>query len=360
MLFIGAAASLSSNLLVELSQGLRGLSLSSPSHALADVPAFLSRTGICRLEISAMSSAAEAAQADRVLRQCDTITSLHCGSGVPLHFWPPNLENLTLAKPACLQGKDAAELADAQHVQLLRLQDAPRLQQLTVATCPVCKWLADLAGSLPGRLQKVEVSLWVSEEDNADLEPSCAVDLSAFSKAAGCTAELDVSIVAWGWSDAEDRFVPGSLAGLRAVGSFHLLHREWTAERVAEHVLELSQLQCSHCILLIFFQAHFAQLPTLGHLTLVLEEWDHQTLDPLSCEWAALASPGVRCLGRADHPVLALEIRGCSGLPAHGQPWALAVWADMSTVRGLPVRCFVEEAPGMHVWRNAAGRDQII
>ena len=98
---------------------------------------------------------------------------------------------------------------------------------------------------------------------------------------------------------------------------------------------------------------NIVQLPALGHLTVVLN--DHHDGAPLSCEWAALASPGARCLGSPDQPVLTQEVGGCSGLPSHRQPWALVIWADMGLVRGLPVSGFVEEATGMHVWRNAAG-----
>ena len=79
----------------------------------------------------------------------------------------------------------------------------------------------------------------------------------------------------------------------------------------------------------------------------------------MQCLWSSgrpLASPGVRGLGSGEHLVLRQEVKSCSALPAHRQPWALAVWAtNMSRVQRLPARCFLEEAPGMHVQRNAAG-----
>ena len=253
---------------------------------------------------------------------------------------------------------DAAALAELQHVLLLRLQDAPKLQQLSLRTRPICEWPAHLAEALPGRLQKVHVRLHIPhKDDKMHGLPEAAVDLSAFSRASGCTAALDISVVGLETSaDAKHPCVAGILAGLCAVGSFGLLHLYWSVEHVAEHVLGLSQLQCSYCILLFPQPAHIPQLPSLRHLVVMIEE---RGSEPLSCEWAALASPGVHCLGSAAQPLLNLVVTGCPGLPAHGQPWALVlalvIWADMSNVQGLPVSCFVEEASGKHVWQNAAG-----
>ena len=256
-----------------------------------------------------------------------------------------------------MHGGDASAVAELQQVQLLRLQDAAKLQQLSLATGPVCIWPMHLVGAWPGPLQKVDMSLYVLDEDDEDLRLlEAAVDLSAFSRAAGCTAELNIFIFAWGSPDVVDSFVAGILAGLHAVGSFNLLRLEWSLEGVAGHMSELRQLQCSRCVIASQFEGHVSQLPPFGHLTVLVEEWDYEA-DPLSCEWAALASPGVRCLGSADLPLFGLEVRGFSGLPAHRQPWALVIWAHMGLVRGLPVSCFVEQAPGMHVWRNAPGAD---
>ena len=360
ILLVGSAATLLSPLLAELCQGLQGLSLTSPSHALADLPAFLSRTRMRHLEISARGPAASA-QADRVLRHCDTITSLACRPPFLPHFWPPSLTHLELVyvyvydwtRITC-----AAAAAKVQHVQLLRMQDASALRQLSIITGPICEWPADLAGSLPGRLEKVHLGLCVPKND-ALLLSEAAVDLSAFSQAAGCTAELEVFIHACGLFHEKDAFLAGFLAGVCAVGSFHLLCLYWTLEGVAAHVLELSQLQCSRCVISCEHLAHVCQLPALGHLTLLAKSWPADS-EPLTCEWAALASPGVRCLGSAAQPTLGLVIKGCCGLPAHAQPWALAIWADMSKVQGVPVDCFVEKAPGMHLWRNNAGAGLLV
>ena len=304
-----------------------------------------------------MDGWAEVAKLDRVLGHCDTITSLRCGSETWLHFWPPNLTAVVLAR----QALEYAAAAEVQHMQLLRMQDAAKLQQLSLATGPVCQWPAALAGSLPGRLRKVHVSLYITDED-----AESNVDLSAFSRAAGCTAELDISLL--GACSPGALCLAGVIASLRDVGSFHLLRLDWPAGQVAWYLQQLSQLQCSRCVLAfpsldhLAFPCldHVAQLPTFGHLTLVVEELLEKSVEPLTCEWAALASPGVRCLGSADQPLLDVEVRGCPGVPVQGAPWALAGWADMRTVWGLPVASFLEEAPGMHVWRNAAGADLVV
>ena len=100
-------------------------------------------------------------------------------------------------------------------------------------------------------------------------------------------------------------------------------------------------------------------LPAFEHVTVVL--WtSSQEVVPVSFAWAALASPGVRCLGSAMEPALNVSVVGCTGMPAHDRPWALVIWGAMSDVRGLPAHCFVKKAPGKHVWRNAAAAGLVV
>ena len=365
-LVVGSAATLSSPLLAELCQGLQGLSIQSPSRALSGLPSFLSRTRIRHLDVSASGPAASA-QADSVLRHCDTVTSLTWHLEFFHHFWPPNITQLDLRNEHWEKATDAAATAELQLMQLLRLQDTRALRQLSLTTGAVCHWPAYLAGSLPGRLLKVHMRLCVPDQnqlldpdeglDQSAIDGMVDIDLSAFSQAAGCTAELDISLFGphpFAVEDSHDSIVPGILADLCAVGSFHVLHLDWRLAHVAEHALELSEMQCSRCVLTPACQGRISRLPTIGHLTLAIKRWA-DIVGPLICEWAALASPGVRCLGSAAQPICKLVVNGCPGLVPTGQPWALAIWAGLSDVRGLPTSSFVEEAPGMHVWRNAAG-----
>ena len=230
----------------------------------------------------------------------------------------------------------------------------PKLWQLTLTAGSVCGWPAALAGSLLGRLRVVYVVFEIEHfEDEQRLGPLGMVDLSAFSQAAGCTAQLHICIYGMWSRSAEESSAAGILAGLRAVGPFCTLSPSCSVEHLAEHSAALSQLQCAHCVVHPHPQAHIAQLPSISLLTLIHEERADDD-EPMSCEWSALASPGVRRLGSGHDPLPGLVVRGCSGLAPHDTPWVLCIWADMGTVRGLPVSSFVEEAPGMHVWRNAA------
>ena len=358
---VGTAASLSSSLLAELCQGLLSLIIESPSQALADLPAFLARSGIQRIVLGGEGPPASAL-ADRVLRRCSTLTSLDCILECYPAFWPPNLTVLFLKQT--WGGDEVADVVAMQHVQLLRLQDAAKLEQLSICTGTVCDWPAALVDSLPGSLQTVRACIDV-HADSQELGPSGAFDLSAFHQAAGCTPELHIKVRGLETPQVTPSCAAGMLAGISAAGAFHTLSLGTDMDFVSAHLAELSQLRCSRCILQLDCWEDVAVLPALRHVTLSTEEWgrtfDVEAVGPMSCAWDVLASPGVRCLGTPAWRVPTLDVRGCSGLPAHGRPWALAVWTDdMSSVTGLPASCFVEEARGLHVWRNAAGADLVV
>ena len=354
---VGTASSLLSTFLAELCQHKPGLAVRSPSRGLADLPSFLRRTGICSLVVSADSPAASA-QAEQVLRRCDTITHLICSKMFCPHHWPPNLAVLSLTSTDW----SAAHAIERQHLQLVCLQDVSCLQGLVIHARAACDWPAALVGRLPGSLRWVCVNLSISHD--SQLGPSGTVDLSAFGRAAGCTADLDVFVVGMWASPVQESVLAGTLDGLCAMGSCDSLYfgcvvGHAAAVGLAEVSTGLSQLQCSRCVLAARFlppHAHINQLPPLGHVTLEVKHWDDDS-DVLTCEWAALAGPGVRCLGSIHQHMRSVDVRGCSGSPAHRQPWVLVIWAHPLNVRGLPVNSFAEEAPGMHVWRNAAGAD---
>ena len=359
-LHIGQAAALSSTLLHKLCHGVQRLCV---LEVRADLPCFLEGTGIWQLSVSAQGAVASA-QADRVLRQCPSVTALACNHGFWPHLWPPNLRVLVLSTFQ-FDSYTLADFAEMQHVQLLRLQDASWLERLVLHSGTVCHWPAALASSLPGSLQEVQVSIDTESKpcgpeagQQAQLEDLVSVDLSAFSQAAGCAAQLHVSVDA---SPEEPRdeeeelaLVAAILAGLSTLACFQSFTLSCTTAALPAHIAALNQLQCCCCRLALDGDgaSHIAQLPAFEHLTVTRRTADDN--GPVSFMWAALASPGVRCLGSASRPVLDESIIGCTGLPAHDAPWALVVWGDMSDVQGLPVHCFVEEAPGKHVWRNAA------
>ena len=363
-LFVGTDVSLCSSLLQELCQGLQGLVVTFPSRALAGLPGPLSRTGVHHLTSLAEGPAASA-QANCVLRHCITVTSLDCSPGFWPHFWPPNLTALNLNGPEPPEDEaepaSVTEITEMQHVQLMRLQDVSKLQQPRLLTGPVCKWPAALVRAWPGSLQKVHVSV-PTEDGDQRLAPPGALDLTPFSlasassKATSCTAELNISVYnLWDFS-AEEAWVAGVLAGLRAVCSFRTLRLQTSGACVDEHHPAMSQPERECCVLEILGgPSHFEQLPALRHVTIIS---DNAT--DLVIEWAALASPGVRCLDFACQLIFTMTTEGCSGLPPSGRPWALAIWADMSRVQGLPASSFMEEAPGMHVWRNAAGAGLVV
>ena len=346
MLDAGPDLPLASSLLAELWQGKPRLQIQSPSPALADLPNFLRRTGMYDVSVEAKGLAASA-RADSVLRRCATITSLACLEGFWPHFWPPNLRTLDLYFVDPDEYNSEAEVAEQQQAQLLRLQDATQLRHLALHTAmtPAIQWPAALARALPPSLRDVRICL-----DVKYCRSSRAVDLSAFSGAAGCSAEVEVSID--GLSPFDQAGGPAALAAVRALGSFHTLWMDGAVSQLFPHFAGLPYVQC--CTLNLHRDAVVTQLPAAGHLTLTSEFSDERRLRPMACEWAALAGPGVRCLGDKCQLLSHLAVTGCTGLPALDAPWALAVWADMRVVRGLPASCFVEEAPGKHVWRNAA------
>ena len=246
-----------------------------------------------------------------------------------------------------------------QHAQLVRLQGAPKLEQLSIVTGTVCVWPAALACSLPGSLQKIRVCIALHDSRRQQLGPSGGCDLSAFHQAAG-SPQLDVHVCGlWHSGLLRSAHAASILAGLSAAGAFHTLCLTTNMGFVSAHLAELSQLRCSRCVMQFRGGADIAVLPLYRHVSMAILVWagppGAQTARSPPCNCAALASPGVRCLGSAGYPLGRLVVRDCPGLPAHRQPWALAVWANMSTANGLPASCSVEEVPGLHVWRTAAG-----
>ena len=330
----------------------------------ADLPGFLYRTGICVVRVYARGAVASA-QADALLRQCPTITHLICTPGFWPDFWPPNLKVLSRTDE-CDNNSTLAAFVERQHVQLLRLQDASKLERLDLqVNTAICHWPAALA-KLPGSLQQVRVAIdvgWTPQGPDAQqtprLEDLVTVDLSAFSPAAGCTAELHVTV----HMDSDEPSVnnedditlaAGVLAGLCALDSFRSFSLSCAADALSAHAAALKRLRCPWCELSLHADkaTTIAELPASEHLTLTVQTYYEQL--PVSCAWAALASAGMRCLGSAEQPAADVLVTGCTGLPAHDTPWALVVWGDPSHVQGLPAHCFVQEAPGKHVWRNAA------
>ena len=99
-------------------------------------------------------------------------------------------------------------------------------------------------------------------------------------------------------------------------------------------------------------------LPAVQHLT-VSHSWYMEDLKEVPVfAWSALATLGLRCLGCEGLPLLAAVVQGCTGVPGYDSPWALVIYADLSTIEGLPLESFIED--DRHVWRNAAARNMLL
>ena len=301
---VGLHSSLSSRLLEELAHGQPRCSIDGYSSALADLPAFLTSTGIPDLTIKALDPVA-AAKADRVLPRCSTVTHLCCERGTPSR-WPPAMKSLMLNQPGCSEGADNDAVAALQHVQL------------------------------------------------------------AFT-AAGCTADLGVRfLIEDGGPVSADNAVLRVLTSLlTALPTFGSFESQCSADLVDPELLFwLETVRCEKLILSLWFPtgSSITWLPDVPHLT-VIHDWCRQNNEEMPVfRWSALASPGLRCLGCQGLPMSDFEVEGCAGAPTHDKPWALIVHlaADFGSVEGLPPECMIEEAPDKHVWRNAAGRDMVV
>ena len=361
---LNAAAedSLASRLLEEFAFGRKRLNIWSPSPALPDLPHFLARSGIAKLGVGADDPAA-AAQADRVLRHCSGIRSLVCLDGFSPSYWPPSLRALSLRHLAAFERSagddDPVVVGDAtvasQHLQLVRLQNAAGLQQLKIHTGAVCNWPASLHCALPASLQTVRVKIVAEDAE-------CIVDLSAFTAAAGCGAELHVKVCQ---ATDEDEPVLEVLSALTALCSISSLQVDCNTSltRIQALCSLVGRLNVNRFTVSLepFHSITFlrgvhdltADLPTYSYM-----HGKSHAHDGPPFPWHALAGPGMRCLGSAKFLLEKFAVESCTGVPFHATQWALVIWIrNLRAVEGLPLECFREEAPGKHVWRNAAARD---
>ena len=330
-LSVGPHARLASRLLEEMLQGQERMSIhiwGPPSLVLADLPRFLARTSISELSLDAWNSDT-AADVNFVLQQCSGIRSLVCTAGFVVYHWPQSMVSLKLDCMLCACWTSFEAVAAMQHRQLTNLQHAAKLQQLELRTGTFCKWPASLQSILPASLQRVTVNISVV----ADL---CSIDLSAFTLAAGCVAQLYVKVAVSCFP-----FADKNLSALIALARFSLLQVDCLAD-VVNHLTPLQQVQCDRLILGLQSGSSDGRdrlicLPAVKHLT-VFANFSHfsHRARPLIA-WPDLASPGLRCLGTADFPVHRLGVEGCDGLPEHGAAWALVIWGDLKGVRGLPL-----------------------
>ena len=270
-------------------------------------------------------------------------------------MWPPDLRDLFLYLPTNPKVADASAIAALQHMQLVCLQDAVKLEHLELHTGAVCHWPASLQCTLPASLQVVNVCIhaeYLGQEEGM-------IDLSMFTEGAGCPAELQVEV--WVLDNEDAASILGHLiravSAISGVCSLTLLCMPTALEQLSM----VEQVQCDELTLSFWVPECEAitWLPPVPHLNVLFESMTDGDVDFQVFMWSALASPGLRCLGSEDHPMNDIVVKSCTGLPVHdhASPWALAIWADLSTVRGLPLGCFREEARGKHVWRNAAARD---
>ena len=192
------------------------MAISSPSRALLQLPAFLAATGIPKLTIRAEGLAA-IAQLDCVLRRCRGIRSLVCkGQYIP-SCWPPSMRALQFWYPG--SHRDANMTAELQRMLLVRLQDAANLSKLKLSTGLVCTWPASLGCKLPDSLQVVRIHMQVERD------VVCNIDLSGFTSAAGCQADLHVHIVfdLFEEDDDEQEQIRVILSSLTALPTFSSL-----------------------------------------------------------------------------------------------------------------------------------------
>ena len=343
----GPDACLASHLLQDLARGQEHMYLDSPSRALPDLPRFLDKTGIWRLTVRAENAAASA-QVDRVLQHCSGIRHLNCGSGFMPNLWSPALEQLELQYWHANNAARAQAMVVSQHVQLVRLQDAAGLQRLEIVAGGICDWPASICCPLPASLQQFHVILVTEGAE-------CSFDLSAFTPAAGCTAEVHVVVVCSHHRNKHLGTVLAALAGLPRVEFLELtcLHEPIDPQQF----ILLGQVQCDELTLHVDSHA-ITHLPAVRHLTLEFRGLDW-TAGGVVCEWSALTGAGVRYLGICGQPVHELRIVGYNEAPVHEVPWALVIWGDMNNVQGVPAAFFEahELVPSRHVWRNAAAGD---
>ena len=264
---------------------------------------FLDCTGISELTISAKDPVA-AAQAEQVLQHCAGIRILICSQGFTRHLWPPSLEEIVMHRPGAWDDMDDDAEADLQHLQLVCLQGAAHLRQLTLHTGIVSHWPASLKCALPASLQKVIIGMDTFLFFQGD---TLMIDFSAFTLAAGCHAALQVK------ADADTRFDddedPAKLIELISVltavpsfSSFTLGCMDFSVE----HLGLLEQVQCDRLTLTLYGSGcnMLTWLPAVQHLTVIFD-WlfAEPVTDAPVFDWAALASPGLRCLGSAEAPM---------------------------------------------------------
>ena len=359
-LHVGPGVHLASSLVAELAYKQQRCSLyavSSPSRPLTEVPKFLSKTCTSKLSVSVEPEGTSAtAQVDRMLRDCPSISDLICQEGFNPAHWPPHAQRIKLVyEPRYGLDSAAADAASikamgSQNVQLVRLQDAASLQLLKISTGIVCHWPASLRCALPVSLQTVCVKIVAEDEE-------CIVDLSAFTAAAGCGAELHVRIMQVDY----DEPMCDILRELTALPSFSSLPVDCLPQLAREEAFQalLEQVKCTRLIMTNGYNFSVTLLPAVHDLAMLPKFYPEITWPVFA--WSALASPGLHCLGSATFPLKQLAVQSCNGLPGHhATPWALIIWADLSVVTGLPLECFVEEARGKHVWRNAAASDLVL
>ena len=352
-------AQLSSGLLRALSSGAGFLSFDCAQPVAAQVPDFLRATRISRLHVIARTLV-QSAQWDQQLPLCDSVTSLECHSHFMPCYFPPRLTHIRFTRFS----HDDVQAVEQAQILVVRLASVASLQHLELHTPATVCLPAGLA-VLPASLQTVRLSFHlrdgpmdIGDDSGDDMSSEDQLDLGLLSSAAGCTACVSVKAST---EECHNFSAPHLdtylLPGLRAIAPFDTLWLGVNEACMADVCVALVQIAVKECTLCVQgnpeFQEHapIVILPTCSRLN-VCFYMDEEAA--LTIAWAALSTtPGVRCFGSEKAPLVALLVTGFDGLMVHAEAWALVVYG-LELVTGLPNAMFVEEAPGKHVWRNAA------